>query len=77
MIGTDLPTLKRARAREIPCDVMFDRLQELSEKALRVAKGAPGTLLHLGLDWVALTKVVSLTLEQRIVRRENFHPESD
>ena len=32
-----------ARAREIQCDVMFDRLQELSEKALRVAKGAPGT----------------------------------
>ena len=32
-----------ARAREIQCDVMFDELDELSQKALKVAKGAPGT----------------------------------
>lgn len=32
-----------ARAREIQCDVMFDELDELSQKALTVAKGAPGT----------------------------------
>lgn len=32
-----------ARAREIQCDLMFDQLDDLSRKALRVAKGAPGT----------------------------------
>lgn len=32
-----------ARAREIQCDLMFDQLDELSRKALNVAKGAPGT----------------------------------
>lgn len=32
-----------ARAREVQCDVLFDRLHELSQKALRVARGEPGT----------------------------------
>lgn len=32
-----------ARAREIQCDLLFDKLEDLSRKALRVAKGAPGT----------------------------------
>ena len=36
---------------------------------------ARGTLRHHGLDRAAPTKVVSLTLEERVTRLEKLHPE--
>lgn len=32
-----------ARAREVKCQLLWDEIEELSDKALEVAKGAPGT----------------------------------